>query len=361
MLRGPSVEVNLSALKHNLNFLKGLSGGLPVITVVKADAYGHGAVEVSKALEKEGVLYLAVAFLGEALALRNAGIKEKILILFDTEEPGLFFENSFSPVIHSLKEAKAFSEEASKRKTPIDVHVKVDTGMGRMGLNGGDPEKEILQIASLPDIKITWLMSHFSDVSPDDLDYARLQLERLKSLKDALSRKGINVSCHMSSSASALLLPDSRLEALRTGLLLYGSIPFHSEGKWDLKPVMRVKTKIRALKRFRKGEAVSYERSFITGRDSLIAVLPVGYADGYHRAMSNKAEVIVRGKRAPQVGRICMDLTMIDVTDIQGVSEGDEVILLGGGISHSELAGWAGTNSYEIMTSFGHGRRTFIA
>jgi alanine racemase len=367
LVRGPRAEIDLAALRHNLRYIRSLSHGLPVIAVVKADAYGHGALEVSRALITEGVSKLGVAFVSEALALRESGIDAEIIVFFDAgsidkADPALFFEHRLTPVVNSLEEARAFSREAVKRKKEISIHVKVDTGMGRMGLNGGDPGKDILKIASLPNLKVEWLMSHFSDVGPEDLGYARLQLQKLKNLKSSLARKGVKASCHMSSSASTLLLPESYLDGLRVGLLLYGALPFESlSNEWDFKPVMKVKTNIRKIKKFKKGEAISYERSFITGRDSLIAVLPVGYADGYHRAMSNKAQVVIKGVRAPQVGKICMDLTMADITDIKGVKEGDEAVLLGEGISHRELAAWAGTNPYEIMTSFGRGaRRSYV-
>ena len=365
MLRGPRVEIDLSALRHNLGQLKSLSGGLPLIAVVKADAYGHGATQISKTLVEEGVSRLGVAFLSEALLLRESGIQAEIIVFFDVDDPGAFFEHSLIPVVNSLNEARAFSREAVRRGKEMDIHIKVDTGMGRMGMNGGDPEKEILETAALPGIKIRSLMSHFSDVSPADLSYARLQLEKFGALRTALAQKGVKTLCHISSSASTLLLPESHMDIIRVGLLLYGCLPFENHSKkWDFRPVMKVKTNIRAIKRVRKGEAISYERSFITARDSLIAVLPVGYADGCHRIMSNKAQVVIRGKRAPQVGKICMDLTMIDVTGMEGVSEGDEAVMLGDGpgagspfISHLELASWAGTNAYEIMTSFGRGGR----
>jgi len=367
LLRGPRAEIDLSALSHNLGHLKSLSGGLPAIAVVKADAYGHGATQISKKLVGEGVSRLGVAFLSEALLLRESGIRAEIIVFFDVEEPALFFEQKLTPVINSIKEARAFSRESVKRNKEIEIHVKVDTGMGRMGMNGGNPEKEILEIAALPGLKVRWLMSHFSDVSPGDPGYARLQLDKMNALRTALAQKGVKTLCHMSSSASTLLVPESHMDSLRVGLLLYGCIPFpdpeenRPSKKWDFRPVMKVKTNIRAIKKFKKGEAISYERSFITGRDSLIAVLPVGYADGYHRMMSNKAHVVINGKRAPQVGRICMDLTMIDVSDIEGVSEGDEVVLLGDGLGHLELASWAGTNPYEIMTSLGKGaRRSYL-
>lgn len=352
--------IDLSALRYNYKKLKKLAGGIPAIAVVKADAYGHGAVEVSRALEEEGADFLAVAYLSEAKALRQAGIKTEIIVLFDEGEGEVhaFAELALTPVLHSPEAALAFSAEGMKRGRPVNVHVKVDTGMGRMGMPLESAEQEILKMAGLPGIRITGLMSHFSEVNPDDLSYARLQLARFRGLRESLSREGIRPLCHMSSSASTLLMPESHLDCLRIGLLLYGSLPFGASGPgWDFRPVMKVKSRVMGLKKLRKGEPVSYDRTFIAPRDSVIAAVPVGYADGYMRAFSNRAEMLVRGRRAPVAGRVCMDLTLLDVTDVMDVSKGDEVVLLGDGLSHLELAARAGTNPYEIMTSLGRGAR----
>ncbi len=357
MQRGPEAEIDLAALRGNLGAIRAITANRPVIAVVKADAYGHGAAQVAKTLEPEGIPLLAVAFLSEAVELRESGISSPILVLFDTEDPALYLKYSLTPVIHSVRDAERFSKEALKRDGPIGVHLKLDTGMGRMGLNGADTVKEVLEMASLQGIRLSGLMSHFSDVSPGGLGYARTQLENFNSIKRTLSEKGIKPFCHMAASGSTLVMPESHLDGVRAGLILYGCPPFHGGDSGNLKPVMKVKSKISLLKRLGPGKAVSYDRTFVTKRDSLIAVVPVGYADGYHRALSNRAEALVRGARVPLAGRVCMDLTMFDVTAVPGVSEGDEVVLLGNGISHLELADWAGTNPYEIMTSLGSGAR----
>ncbi|MDA8387168.1 MAG: alanine racemase [Nitrospiraceae bacterium] len=363
MERGQEAKIDLKALRHNLRAVKSLAGGA-VIAVVKADAYGHGAVPVSKTLEKEGVFALAVAYASEARVLRQAGIKSTVLVLFD-EEPEPCFDLDLVPVIHSLRSARRLSREARKRGRQIDVHVKADTGMGRMGLCADVCARDILQIASLPGLRLQGLMSHISEAHPGGLDFARLQLERFGSLRRELAAKGMKPFAHISSSASALLLPEAAMDALRVGLLLYGACPFEARGPdghlpdkgFNLKPVMEVRTRIMLVKRFGKGQPVGYDRTFVTPRRSNIAVIPVGYADGYSRAFSNRASALVRGQRAAVAGRVCMDVTMLDVTGIRGVSEGDEVVLLGGGLSSRELAGWAGTNPYEVMTSLGGGAR----
>ena len=366
MERGQEAKIDLKALRHNLKTVKSLGGGA-VIAVVKADAYGHGAVEVSSTLEREGVLALAVAYASEARQLRESGIKSPILVLFD-EEPGPFFDLDLVPAVHSLKSARRFSREAVRRGRRIDVHVKVDTGMGRMGfpVSGDDRAlKDIVEMASLPGLRVRGLMSHFAEARPGNLDFARLQLERFNSIRRQLAGRGITPLAHISSSASSFLLPEAGLDALRVGLLLYGVAPFSAPpggpasgpAAFDLKPVMEVSTRIILIKRFGKGQPVSYDRTFVTARRSTIAVIPVGYADGYFRAFSNKACALVKGERVPVAGRVCMDVTMLDITGIKGVSEGDEAILLGAGLSGPELAGWAGTNAYEVMTSLGGGAR----
>ncbi|MBT9537979.1 MAG: alanine racemase, partial [Nitrospirae bacterium] len=351
--------------------------------------YGHGAVEVSRRLVKEGASYLAVAYTSEAIALRRAGIKAPIIVLFDKTNIEDYLKYSLIPVVHDVKTAQKFSKEAKAGKHNINVHIKVDTGMGRLGFNVDDIEKEMSAIGKMNFISVRGLMSHFSDADLYDRSYALMQVERFNKAKSVLSKKGIKrIICHMANSAAVMTLPESYFDAVRPGLMLYGYSPIHDTGfkmqdnpplippflRGDrgglhhaslLKPAMTVKTKILSLRRFKKGTPVSYGRTFVTARESLIAVLPVGYADGYPRVLSNNADVIIRRKRAPVAGRICMDTAMVDVTEIRDVSEGDEVILLGGqkntAITAFELAERAGTIPYEILTSLGNrSKRVYI-
>ncbi|MDP2167932.1 MAG: alanine racemase [Thermodesulfovibrionales bacterium] len=350
MNRGAQAEIDLAALSSNLSKAKKITGGLPVIAVVKADAYGHGAVEVSRRLLKEGIRSLAVAFIEEAAELREAGINAPILVLFDRSDIGTCFDLNLTPVVHDIKSAKAFSKEARKRGCVIDVHIKADTGMGRMGFGSIE---EITDAAELPNLRIAGLMSHFSESDPSETEYANLQLKKFLEIKTALSDRGFKKPlCHMANSASMLNFKDSHLDAVRPGLFLY--LGAHSGGAT---PVMRVSTTVLALRKLKKGCPVSYGRTFITTRATIAAVLPVGYADGYMRTLSNKSCVILKGRRAPVIGRVCMDLTMVDVTDIKGVKEGQRVTLIGseGGetITAGELGGWASTIPYEILTSLG--------
>ncbi|MCG2813224.1 MAG: alanine racemase [Thermodesulfovibrionales bacterium] len=382
MERGPIAEIDLSAIAHNLKTVKKITGTSTVIAVVKADGYGHGAVEAAQRLIKEGASYLAVAYTSEAIALRRAGIKAQIIVLFDKNNIEDYLKYSLIPVVHDVKTAQRFSKGAKARKHNINLHIKVDTGMGRLGFNMEDIEKEMSAICKMNFISVKGLMSHFSDADLYDRSYALMQVERFNKARDILGKKGIKpLLCHIANSAAVMTLPESYFDAVRPGLMLYGHSPIHdTEFKMQnkknrascimhqascLKPAMTVKTKILSIRRFKRGTPVSYGRTFVTARESLIAVLPVGYADGYPRVLSNNADVIIRGKRAPVAGRICMDTTMADVTEIRDVSEGDEVILLGRqkntAITAFELAERAGTIPYETLTSLGNrSKRVYI-
>jgi len=358
--RGPSAEINLPALHHNLTIVKKIAARRPVIAVVKADAYGHGAIEISKKLIDEGVSYLAVAFSGEAKILRDAGITAKILVLFDRTDIPDYFESRLIPAIQDIKIARLFSKEAVRRRTKIPVHVKIDTGMGRIGFKPEEAVSDVVRISEMKGIEVEGLMSHFSEADLQDRSYAIHQLKIFNAIKkEIVKRTGRPVLSHIANSAAVLSFKEALLDAVRPGLLLYGYSPFKEcFGEcFGLIPVMKVKTRILAVRNLPSGSPVSYGRTFITKRKSKIAVVPIGYADGYSRLFSNNAEVLVRGKRAPVVGRVCMDLTMIDVTDVDGISEGDEVILLGGQgndvVTASELSSRIHTIPYDIITSLG--------
>lgn len=365
MDRGPVAEIDLNAIAHNFRIVQNTAKKKNVIGVVKADAYGHGASKVASRLLKEGASYLAVAYTSEAIELRDAGIKAPIIVLFDKDELPLYFEYSLIPAIHDIKTALSFSKIAKKRRQKINVHIKLDTGMGRLGFNNiNEAAEKINTIAGMDSIEISGLMSHFSDADLSDKSYALLQIDRFNSVKNSIFKKGIKPKlCHMANSAAIISLPESHFDAVRPGLMLYGYSSLQPSVK--LIPAMTVKTKILTLKKVKKGTPISYGRTFVTTKDSLIAALPIGYADGYSRAFSNNSEVLIRNKRAPVIGRVCMDITMVDVTDIAKVTEGDEVILLGGPKNHaitaSELAAKISTITYEILTSFGNkSRRVYI-
>jgi alanine racemase len=397
--RGAIAEINLTAISHNLKAIRKAAKNRPVIAVVKADAYGHGCLEVSRRLIKEGVPYLAVAYTGEALRLRGEGITTPTIVLFDCEEIEDFFDLDLIPVISDISTASALSKAAKKRKTIIKVHVKIDTGMGRLGLSGSHMFEDLIKIADMKGINLVGLMSHFSDADLSDRSYATLQLERFNVIREALSRKlNKKIFSHMANSAAVLTFEDAYLDAVRPGLMLYGYSPLSKnsnallppynppppplekggKGGFErgdggivnsepitLMPAMRVKTKILCIRNLPPDSPISYGRTFITNRQSKIGVLPLGYADGFSRLFSNNAEVIVRGRRVPVVGRVCMDLTMVDLTEIEDVREDDEVVIIGQqgneSITAYELACKARTVPYEILTSLGsHSRKEYI-
>ncbi|MCI0469733.1 MAG: alanine racemase, partial [Nitrospirae bacterium] len=330
------------------------------IAVVKADAYGHGIVEISKRLVYEGAECLAVAFSGEAVELREAGIKSPILVLFDTDMDDVF-KYDLTPVVSDRKTALLLSKMADKADRNISVHVKLDTGMGRTGFSV-DMVQGVLKIAEMRGINVDGVMSHFSEADLMDTAFAKKQISLFSSVKHELTKAGLAVRLfHMSNSAAVISLPDSHFDAVRPGLMLYGCDPIQSieqkKSTAELLPIMSLKTKILAVRKLAANSPISYGRTFITKRESIVGILPIGYADGFNRGFSNNAEVIVNGKRAPVIGRICMDLTMIDLTDIQHVEDGDIVTIIGKdggeGIGAAELAARAGTISYEILASLG--------
>ncbi|MDI6890918.1 MAG: alanine racemase [Thermodesulfovibrionales bacterium] len=369
MNRGAIAEINLSAIAHNLEIVKRVSKDSAVIAVVKADAYGHGCREISKRLIKEGVSYLAVAYTGEAILLRDAGITAPIIVLFDREDIEGFFDFDLVPVIHDITTALALSRVARGRRTTIKVHVKVDTGMGRLGLSSNHLIENLVKIADMEGIELAGLMSHFSDADLSDRSYAAVQLERFNKIREALFKKlNKKIFSHIANSAAALAFEDAHLDAVRPGLMLYGYSPLGQNKNTEpinLIPAMKVKTKILCIRNLPPDSPISYGRTFVTKRRSKIGVLPVGYADGYDRLFSNNAEVLVRGRRVPVVGRICMDITMVDLTEVEDVREGDEVVILGQqgdeSITAHELACKARTIPYEILTSLGsHSRKEYI-
>jgi len=356
MERGLVAEIDLQAVSRNFRVIREITGGRPVIAVVKADAYGHGAAQVSERLISDGAEYLAVAFMDEARELREAGITVPILVLFDPDVHEAF-EYNLTPVVGTLKAAFDLSREADKLGRNINIHIKVDTGMGRSGFLG-QVQRDILEIARLKGITIEGVMSHFSEADISDRSFACSQIAAFNALRNDLAGAGLSIPLyHLANSAAVLALPESYCDAVRPGIMLYGHQSGSPTADAKLVPAMSAKARILALRKLPPGTPVSYGRTFVTARESLIGVMAAGYADGFSRLFSNKASVLVRGQRAPVVGRVCMDVTMIDVTDIAGVSETDDVVIMGrqGGesISAAELARWSDTIPYEVMLSIG--------
>lgn len=348
-------EIDLNALALNLKVVKQKAKNSDILAVVKANAYGHGAVHISRQLIQHGISKLGVAFTSEAIALRESGIDSPIVVFFDRDNVHECFQYNLTPVVYDFNTAKRISAEACKRNRTIAIHIKVDTGMGRVGLNIHRALKEISNIASLQNITLEGLMSHFSEADLGDKDFANLQMSNFNSLARALKQKNIYFTyCHIANSAAVLSMPDAHLSMVRPGIMLYG---YAYPGVTGLQHVLSLKSKVLHLKKVPPGTPISYGRTFITKRKSTIATIPIGYADGYSRKLSNNGEVLINGRRAPVAGRVCMDTTMVDVTDIPNVSYKSDVVLIGKQgnerITAEDIANRTGTIPYEVLTSIG--------
>lgn len=348
-------EINLNTLSHNLNVVRKKAGNISILAVIKANAYGHGAVKIAEHLITKGVSKLGVAYTNEAINLREAGITAPVLVFFDRDNIDACLEYNLTPTVFDLETARKLSAGAYRKNKQISIHVKVDTGMGRIGLDIRKAFEAIIKISSLKNIKLEGLMSHFSEADLKDKDFVNLQLKNFKSLAKKLKQNKIHFEfLHMANSAAVLTMPDAHLNMVRPGIMLYGYGCCESE---KLRPVMSLKSRIVFLKKIPAGTPISYNRTFVTKRKSTIATIPVGYADGYNRKLSNQGEVLINGRRAPVVGRVCMDTTMIDVTDIPGVNYKTEVVLMGcqgsEQITADDIANLTGTIPYEVLTSIG--------
>lgn len=351
-------EIGLDAIGYNYSKIKDKAGDRKILAVVKANAYGHGAVEVSRELERLGADMLGVAILQEGVELRKAGIKRSILLLngiFPGEAESVL-RYDLIPVVYSIDTALEISNEADRVGKTVPVHVKIDTGMKRLGVLPGDVGEFFERLKGLGNIRVEGILSHFSTADSKDRAFMDEQIRTFSEAVNKIRSMGFSPDyIHIANSAALIRddLPDY-LNMVRPGITLYGSYPsIWFRDKIELKPVMTLKSGIIQIKRIRKGESVSYARKFTAERDSIIGVVPIGYADGYPRHLSNLGEVIVKRKIAKVAGLVCMDLIMIDITDIPEAVVGDEVVLWGRQgdieISADELARKAGTISYELF------------
>ncbi|MGZ3605272.1 MAG: alanine racemase [Thermodesulfobacteriota bacterium] len=354
-------EVDLGALEFNYwQIRKRIPKGVKLLAVVKADAYGHGAIPVSLKLEKLGVEYLGVAIPEEGVELRKGGVKAPILVLGGIfgEEGDQIFRFRLTPVIFRKDSLKALSREAVRRRKKVKVHLKVDTGMGRLGVPFNLWPDFLEEVKRFPKIEIEGILSHFS-MADEEKDFTQNQWRSFQKAVDMAEEMGITCQClHMASSATVTALPAYSSKLVRPGIMLYGSYPSpRLRALISLKPVMALKTRIHFLKWVPLGTRISYGGTFTAKRESLIATLPIGYADGYSRRLSNRGEVLIHGRRAPVVGKVCMDFIMVDVTDIPHVSLGDEVVLMGKQgkeqITPEEIADKIDSIPYEVLCSIG--------
>jgi len=361
-LRPTLAEIDLQALRYNLQQVRRLIGPeRELLAVVKADAYGHGAVEVGRVLAEEKVRYFGVATVEEGIELRKAGIHASMTVLGGVlpEQNHLLLEWNLTPIIYYLAWAERLSQMARKLGQEIAVHVKVDTGMGRLGLAVDEAFDVIPKMARLPGLRIEGVLSHFADADLEDKAFTQGQLNHCLALQEHLSGEGIQLPFwHLSNSAAVMDFEPALFNMVRPGIMLYGYMPSLTfPGTVEVRPVLSWRTRIIHLKEVPPGTPLSYGRTFVTRRKSRIATLPVGYADGYSRQLSNQAEVLVHGRRAPVVGRVTMDMILVDVTHIPDIRLEDSVTLIGedGGdrISAWDLARWSDTIAYEVLCGIG--------
>ncbi|MCY6354563.1 alanine racemase [Clostridium sp. ZS2-4] len=335
-LRPVWAEINLDNLAFNMQQIRKFSKSKEVIGVVKADAYGHGALDIAPVLLENGADKLAVAVVSEGIELRRGGIDCPIIILGFTA-PSLIpdlLKYDIEQTVFSYDYAKELSRIAEKKHKVARIHIALDTGMGRIGFFPNEESvEEVYKISNLPNISVVGLFSHFSTADEKDKEYTKYQLDKFNVFYDSLKEKGIDIKTrHIANSAAIIDLPETHFEAIRPGIILYGYYPSQEvdKTKIELRNVMELKTNIAHIKKVPSGYYISYGRKFKSCKESIIATLPVGYADGYTRSLFNKGKVMLKDQFAPIVGNICMDQCMVDISDISSqVKVGDEVVLIG--------------------------------
>lgn len=352
-------EISLSALEHNLNFVRQLVGpSVQILFPVKADAYGHGLEKMAVSSAQNGVTWLGVANIEEAARIRRVLPDIPILIL------GLSFSGEFeslldmrvSTVAADLVFIQTLNKVAAEKGVKARIHLKVDTGMGRIGVWHEEALELIEQVAQLPHIELEGILTHFpAPEKPDDL-FTRVQISHFEQLLKSCKQKGVQFKfIHLANSSGVVNYPESHQFLVRPGIMVYGVQA--NETPQDLRPLLQLKSKIIYLKKVKPGRSISYGRTYVADKETQIATLPIGYADGFPRSLSNKAEVLIQGKRCPVVGRVTMDQIMVDVGLEATCKVGDEVTLIGQDTNEQirveELATWANTIPYEILTNLG--------
>ena len=356
------VEVDLSAIKHNIHQLKSLlTSPTELMAIVKADAYGHGAIDVSQVAIASGAAWLGVATIPEGIQLRRAGITAPVVVLGATnavDEIKAIAEYRIQPTICNSKQALIYHEVLSSMGEQIPVHLKIDTGMSRLGVNWQEAIAFIKLVQHLPNLEIMSVYSHFATADDYDREFMQLQSQRFKQVIGDLKSEGIYPPrIHICNTAAMLCDRQIHYDIVRTGLGIYGLYPApHLKNLVDLRPALTVKARITQVKEITAGTSVSYGRSFIAPQDMKMAIVAIGYADGIPRGLSNRIRVAVNGQKVAQIGTITMDQCAIDVTHVPNVNLGDEVTFLGGD-SENTADDWAnllGTISWEILCGFKH-------
>ena len=364
-------QIDLDAIAHNIGVLKGLTKKeTSFMAVVKADAYGHGAVPVAQKALESGATHLGVARFHEAMELRKAGIKAPILVFGYTMENEInkLIKLDITPTVFNFETARMISAKAVKKACTIKVHLKLDTGMGRLGIlpdsRRVNPERkggallEVLNMAALPGIKIEGIYTHFAAADSRDKTYTCYQIQAFTNFIEQLKGQGLDFSLvHSANSAALIAFPETHFNMVRAGIAMYGLAPSNEVNieSLGLRPAMEIRSIITSVKEVPKAFKVSYGMTYETADKSVIASVPIGYADGFSRLLSSRGSMLVKGKKAPVAGRVCMDQTLIDVGKIPGITLGDEVVILGSQeketITADEIAGLINTINYEVVSS----------
>lgn len=358
-IRPTWAEVDLHTIARNIEKTRQLlQPGTLMMAVVKANAYGHGMVEVAKTAVQAGAEYLGVATLDEALILRRHGLKAPIMVLGYTPaiESGPAIDENVALTVLDLDTALIIADSAVRAGKVARVHIKVDTGMNRIGFQpGSESLGAVAEISQLPGLKLEGIFSHFSVSDIEDKSFSKRQLAVFTEFCTQLKEIGVDPPLkHIANSAAIIDLPESHLNMVRAGIMIYGFYPSHDvqKSRIDLEPAMRLYSRVAQVKNIYPGDTVSYGRTFEAEEPLTVATIPIGYADGYSRLLSNRIWAIIRGQRARQIGTICMDQCMFDVSHIDGVAQGDPVLLFGAegdGVTADDIAGVMGTINYEIV------------
>lgn len=354
-------EINLDALAHNMREIRRITNpNAQIMAVVKADAYGHGVKECAGALLESGADRLGIATLYEGIELRRFYPDVPILILGSSmeNEAEELVKHNITPNVYTFSMAKALSDAAVKLNKTVKVHIKLDTGMSRIGFFIDDSENEevlseIEKISQLPMLDLEGIFSHFSTSDEKNGEYTRMQFERFMKICNALKDRGIDIPIkHICNSAGIMMYPEYHLDMVRPGVILYGMYPSDDvdKTKLDLRYVMSLKSSVTYVKKIEPGRGVSYGKEYIADGEATIATVPIGYADGYSRQLARNAKIAIDGELYPIAGRICMDQCMIDVTGVNNIKRGDEALIFGdGAVTVDDIAKWLGTINYEIV------------
>jgi alanine racemase len=356
-LRPTWVEVDLDAIRHNVSELRRMAPNAQLMAVVKADAYGHGALQVARTALQAGATWLGVATVEEGVELRRNGVVAPTLIFgyVPEEQTGMVLLHGLRPAVFSLDLARALEERGKGLVRKAYIHLKVDTGMSRVGVRVGELREFVRELKQLPHLEVEGVFTHLATADEPDNDFANEQLAEFRRALDILKEEGINPPViHAANSAAIMIRPESHYDLVRGGIALYGHPPDPGV-PWpvNLKPALTWRTRVGLVKTVPGGTPISYGCTYRAATTETIASLPVGYADGFFRGLSNKGEVLIRGRRCPVVGRVCMDQTMVRVPEGVDVQPGDEVVLIGEQdgeqISASDMARALGTINYEVL------------